>query len=69
MKKLLTLLLFGLITSSSFGQYKTQDIIYLKNGKIIQGTIIEKLPNKYLKIETTNNQVLVLEIDEIERIF
>ena len=68
MKKLLTLLLFGLITSSSFGQYKTQDIIYLKNGKIIQGTIIEKLPNKYLKIETTNNQVLVLEIDEIERI-
>lgn len=68
MKKYLALLLFTLITSVSFGQSNYQDVVYLKNGSIIRGIIIEQVPNKSIKIETADRNVFVFQMDEIERI-
>ena len=68
MKKYLALLLFALITTLSFGQSNYQDVIYLKNGSIIRGVIIEQVPNKSIKIETADRSVFVYQIDEIEKI-
>jgi len=52
----------------SFGQSNYQDVVYLKNGSIIRGIIIEQVPNKSIKIETADRNVFVYQIDEIEKI-
>ena len=62
------LLLFALITTVSFGQSNYQDVVYLKNGSIIRGVIIEQVPNKSIKIETADRNVFVYLMDEIEKI-
>lgn len=67
MKKYLTLLLFVLITTMSFGQSNYQDVVYLKNGSIIRGVIIEQIPNKSIRIETADNSIFVYQMDEIEK--
>lgn len=43
------------------------DVVYLKNGSIIKGTIIEQVPNVSLKIETRDGSVFVYKIEEIEK--
>jgi hypothetical protein len=68
MKKYLALLLFALITTVSFGQSNYQDVVYLKNGSIIRGTITEQVPNKSIKIETADRSVFVYQMDEIEKL-
>jgi len=68
MKKYLALLLFVLITIDSFGQGNYQDVVYLKNGSIIRGLIIEQVPNEFIKIETADRNVFVFQIDDVERI-
>ena len=68
MKKFLALLLFALITIVSFGQSNYQDVVYLKNGSIIRGVIVEQVPNKSIKIETADRNVFVYQMDEIEKL-
>ena len=67
-KKYLTLFLFLLLTTVTFGQGDYQDVVYLKNGSIIRGVIIEQVPNKSIKIETADGNIFVFQIDEIEKI-
>lgn len=68
MKKYLWLFLFTIISNISFGQNNYQDVVYLKNGSVIRGVIIEQVPNKSIKIETAERNVFVFQMDEIERI-
>jgi len=68
MKKFIGSLLFVLIATWSFGQGNYQDVIYLKNGSIIRGIIIEQVPNQSIKIETADRNVFVFQMDEIEKI-
>lgn len=68
MKKNLIFVLFSLITISSFAQSNNyQDVVYLKNGSIIRGIIIEQVPNQSIKIETPDRNVFVYKMDEIEK--
>lgn len=48
------------------GQYV--DVVYIKNGSIIRGIIIEQIPNVQIKIKTKDGSVFVYKMDEIERI-
>ena len=68
MKKILLLLVFIVASSLLFAQQNYQDVVYLKNGSIIHGIIIEQIPNKSIKIETTDKNVFVYQVDEIERL-
>ncbi len=68
MKKYLTLILFALITTVSFAQKNYEDVVYLKNGSVIRGVIIEQVPGKSIKIETANRNIFVYQLDEIEKI-
>lgn len=68
MKKYLALILFALLTTLAFAQSDYQDVVYLKNGSIIRGVVIEQVPNKSLKIETYDKSVFVYEVDEIEKL-
>lgn len=45
-----------------------QEVVYLKNGGIIRGTIIEQIPSEKLKIETKDGNVFVFTYSEIARI-
>jgi len=45
-----------------------QDVVYLKDGSIIRGTIIEQVPNVSLKIKTGDGSVFVYQMDEVEKI-
>ena len=67
MKKIFTVFLFFAIGIFAFAQQDYQDVVYLKNGSIIRGIIIEQVPNVSLKIETVNKNVFVYKIDEIEK--
>ena len=58
------------VFSQSFGfaQEQLQDVVYLKNGSIIRGDIIEQIPNKTIKVKTSDGSVFVYSMNDIERI-
>lgn len=68
MKKIFTLILFVTMGIFAFAQQNYQDVVYLKNGSIIRGTIIEQVPNKSIKIETADRNVMVYQMEDIEKI-
>jgi hypothetical protein len=65
-------ILLGLIIIISgrlYAQNSTyQEVVYLKNGGIIRGIIIEQIPSEKLKIETKDGNVFVYTYSEIEKI-
>src|SRR6185295_6740865 len=67
MKKLLLLFALLIIVSGAIAQ-ATRDVIYLKNGSIIKGTITEQNPPTDLKIEMANGNIITYKYDEIEKI-
>ena len=52
---------------NQYNQY--QDAVYLKNGSIIRGVIIEQIPNNSITIQTADGNVFVYRMDEIETIY
>jgi hypothetical protein len=59
---------FLLISFFAFGQEAMIDVVYLKDGSIIRGLIIEQVPTKSIKIQTRDGSVFVYQIDTIEKI-
>ena len=58
-----------LISGSAFSQSNIiQDVVYLKNGSIIRGKIIEFIPQQHVKIETIGKNVFVYKMEEVEKI-
>lgn len=67
MKKLIVCLICILGTLTLNAQNYTETI-YLKNGGIIKGIIIEQIPNDNVKIRTKDGNVFVYKFDEISKI-
>lgn len=44
-----------------------EDVVYLKNGSIIHGIIIEQIPGESIKIKTKDDNFFVFKMDEIEK--
>ena len=44
------------------------ETIYLKNGSIIHGTIIEEIPQKKYTVETDNGSIIIFNYEDIEKI-
>lgn len=55
---------FSLFTSAQ--EYR--DVVYLRNGSMIYGTILELIPNEKVKIKTADGSVFVYRIPEVDRI-
>ncbi|MCX6158922.1 MAG: hypothetical protein NTY74_13165 [Ignavibacteriae bacterium] len=55
------------ISQLSYAQ-EMEDIVYLKNGSVIRGTIIEQVLNETIKIKTRDENVFVYKYDEILKI-
>ena len=45
-----------------------QEVVYLKNGSIIKGTVIEQVPGKTIRIQTNDGSIFAYRMDEVERI-
>lgn len=46
----------------------SQEIVHLKNGSIIKGSVVEQIPNQYIKIQSGDGSVFVYQSDEISKI-
>ena len=69
MKKILFIVtLLFVVAQVSFSQSEVKEVVYLKNGSIIKGMIIEEIPNKSLKIETSDGSIFVCDIKDVEKI-
>lgn len=68
MKKVICLLLLLFICVLGFSQTIYEEVIYLKNGSIIRGVIIEQIPGKSYKIKTKDRNVFVFKAEEVEKI-
>lgn len=44
------------------------DVVYLKNGSIIKGIILEQIPNVQLKLQTSDGSIFVFKMEEVEKI-
>lgn len=56
------------ITSMLCAQINHTDVIYLKNGNVHRGIIIEEVPNISYKIKTNDNNIFECKIEEIEKL-
>lgn len=65
--KAILLNLLVIFSLSALAQSAYRDVVYLKNGSIIKGQVIEQIPNVSLKIETADGSILVYRMDEVEK--
>jgi hypothetical protein len=66
MKKIFTTLFFIMLAVSLYGQ--SRDVVYLKNGSIIKGIIIENVINENVKIQTSDGSIHVLPYSDITKL-
>ena len=59
MRKLLLLLTLLLSISTYVAAQNYTEVVYLKNGSIIKGVIIEQVPNVSLKIKTSDGSLIM----------
>ena len=57
MKQRLFLLLFFSLAFCSIYAQNMDEVVYLKNGSAIRGTVIEQVPGKTLKIKTSDGSL------------
>ncbi len=60
--------LTALIVTTPLFPQQMEDVVHLKNGSVVRGTIIERIPGQSLKIQTQGGSVFVYAIDEIAQI-
>lgn len=65
---LMVILTLSFLPMRSEGQTNSRSVVYLKNGSIIRGTIIEMIPDSLIKIQTGDKNVFVYKYREIEKI-
>ena len=58
---------FFILSHTTYGQNNYEEVVYLKNGSIIRGIIIEQIPNQNIKIQTKDRNVFVFKYEEIEK--
>ena len=68
MKRLFLSLLACLMFACLAEAQRTHDTIYLKNGSILYGQIIEELPDTQVKIRLRDGSLLICPYSDLERI-
>lgn len=61
-----TALLMWCVTSAAAS--KLEDVVYLKDGTVVRGTIIDRIPGQSLSIRTTDNRVLTYSAQQILKV-
>lgn len=68
MRKLLLLLTLLLSISTYVAAQNYTEVVYLKNGSVIKGVIIEQVPNVSLKIKTDDGSLIICQMNDVEKI-
>lgn len=70
MKKFTFLMMLAFVCAGmgTISAQSLQEIVYLKNGSVIRGTIIEQVPNESLKIQTFDGSVFTYKMVDVEKI-
>jgi hypothetical protein len=68
MKQLVILFCSFFLSAYCYAQSYNDDIVYLKNGSIIRGVVIELTPNQSLKIKTADGSLFVYNVSDVEKI-
>lgn len=61
-------ILLLLLPLFSSGQTNLEDVVYLKNGNIVHGIIVEQIINQTIKIKTKYGDIFIFRMDEIDKI-
>lgn len=68
MRRIFLLLIIWLsLNATAFSQNPLQETVYLKNGSVIKGTIVEQVPNHSIKIQTADGSIFVYKMEEVEK--
>lgn len=65
MKKILLYIFLATLSINLLAQSNYLDVLYLKNGNIVRGKIVEQEVGKFVKIQLNENNVLLFSNDEI----
>lgn len=57
-----------LLSAGSLLAQSTVETVYLKNGGLVKGEIIEQVPGQSVKVRTKDGNIFVYQMDEVERI-
>ena len=63
-----TLIIALLLCIPLFAQKGKRDVVYLKNGSVLRGTIVLQDPGKMIKLKTSDNSLWVFRYDQIDSI-
>ena len=64
---LIAIICISFYSQKTMAQGNYIDVIYLKNGSVIKGIIVEQVPNVSLKIQTADGSLFVYKISEVEK--
>ncbi len=67
MKKLF-LMIVGIFLSVGLFASESTETIYLKNGSVINGMVVEEIPGVSVKVQTSDGSIFLYQIDEVEKI-
>ena len=66
MKKNIILLITLIITGNQLSAQKLKDVLYLKNGSIINGTLMEITDNQY-KLRTSDGSLFIFNSGDVDK--
>lgn len=66
--KRIAICLFVLVISAMVSMAVAQDVVYLKNGSVIKGSVLEIVPEQSIKIQTSDGSIFVYQMNEVDRI-
>ena len=66
MKDNLITIIVLIFTTLSLSAQKTKDVLYLKNGSIIYGKLLEVKDNKY-KLQSSDGSIFIYSLPEVEK--
>ncbi len=67
MKKAIIMIIFLFLAPISWAEDYI-DVVYLKNGSVIKGIIIEQIPGQTIKIKTSDGSIYVTQVQDITKI-
>jgi len=67
-QKLLSVVLFVLISVTVNAQNQTEDVVYLKDGSIYRGVIVEQVPNVSLKVQIMGGSIVAVQMEQVSKI-
>ena len=64
----ITALVFFFTTTTATAQNNMEDVLYLKNGNVYRGVLIEQVPNQSYKIQIAGGSIFTVTVAEVEKI-